>query len=306
MTDYHVRISAPNNPEQFAVLIDSLEVGDDLVWNGRSEPFTVTDIEREESGLDGIGQFKKWLIVENQTRENGAEFRLRFEEGSDHSLSPGSSGWGARCVVQRQIGDRALNDGGWGRCDDVESLAHVNPVESAERDGEHELVTDGGTADLEGLSTHDLVGKALAEHDDQDATDGIPTGDVVDWVVSRTELVRADVHDAIEWLHDRGHVYEPRPDFLRRTEADSERWLAVAWHEALVEAHAETGDLDPRYLVDRYGAETPDEVDELVGQGVKEVIRGDNDRLTLDDLDAAEEKLKESGYEVATDGGERR
>ena len=169
-----------------------------------------------------------------------------------------------------------------------------------------DIATDGGTADLEGLSTHDLVGKALAEHDDQDATDGIPTGDVVDWVVSRTELVRADVHDAIEWLHDRGHVYEPRPDFLRRTEADSERWLAVAWHEALVEAHAEAGDLDPRYLVDRYGAETPDEVDELVGQGVKEVIRGDNDRLTLDDLDAAEEKLKESGYEVVTDGGERR
>ncbi|WP_345778584.1 zinc ribbon domain-containing protein [Natrinema sp. DC36] len=180
--------------------------------------------------------------------------------------------------------------------DDLENLPpHLQP--------DDDIATDGGSADLEGLSTHDLVGMALGEHDDQEAKDGIPTGDVVDWIVSRTELVRADVHDAIGWLHDRGHVYEPRPDRLRRTEVDSERWLSVAWHEALVEARVKAGDLDPRYLTDRYGAETPTEVDELVQQAVKEVIRGDNGKLTLDDLDVAEEKLEEAGYEIVTDGG---
>jgi len=160
--------------------------------------------------------------------------------------------------------------------------------------------------DLEDLSTHDLVGLALADHDDQNIKNGVPKQDVVRWVTSRTELVSHDVHDAIDWLHNRGHIYEPQPDYLRRTVVDDDRWLPIAWHEALSEARVEAGDLDPKYLSTRYAAATPDEVDKLVLQGVKEVIRGGNEKLTPDDLDEAEEKLSEAGdYEVVTDGSGR-
>ncbi|QCC57337.1 hypothetical protein [Natrinema thermotolerans] len=160
------------------------------------------------------------------------------------------------------------------------------------------------TGDLEGLSTHDLVGKALLELGDQDTKDGIPKQDVVQWVTSRTELTSHDVRDAISWLHNNGHVYEPKKGRLRRTTTDADRWLAVAWHEALVEVHAKSGHHDPKYLADRYSAETPDEVGQLVDQAGKEVIRSGNDKLTLDDLDRAEEKLEGAGdHEVATDGG---
>ncbi|EMA30173.1 hypothetical protein [Halobiforma nitratireducens] len=141
--DYLVRISAPHNPEHFAQLIDSLEVGDKVVWNGRTEPFTVTGVPLEESSPDGIGRFEKRLIVENKERENGAEFRLWFKEGQDGDLSPFATELDTRCTVQRQIGDRG-NDNGWGRSTDIESLGHVNPVESAERDQPREVATDGG------------------------------------------------------------------------------------------------------------------------------------------------------------------
>lgn len=221
--DYHVRVSAPNRPEAFAQLVHLLDIGDEIVWNGRTEPFTVTEVEREESEPGGIGRFKRTLVVENQNRENGAEFRLDFEEGTDGDLTPFSRAQDARCVVQRQIGDNAnVNPNGWGRCTDVESLAHVDPVESAQRDG-GQAVADGGY-DLEDLSTHDLVGRSLEDLGDQEAKDGIPTREVVDWVVTRTDLASADIEDAIEWLHNHGHVYEPRKDYLRRTDPDAARW----------------------------------------------------------------------------------
>jgi len=160
--------------------------------------------------------------------------------------------------------------------------------------------------DLENLSTHDLVGLALADHDDQNTKNGVQKQDVVRWITSRTELVSHDVHDAIDWLHNRGHIYEPRPDRLRRTVVDDDRWLPMKWHQALSEARVGVDDLDPRYLSERYAAATPSEVDDLVLQGTKEVIRGANEKLTLDDLDKAEEKLSDAGdHEVVTDGSGR-
>ncbi|MDF9748399.1 hypothetical protein [Natrinema salsiterrestre] len=210
--EYYARISAPNNPEHFAVLINSLEVGDKVVWNDRSEPFTVTDIEREESSPDGIGRFKKWLVVENQTRENGAEFRIRFEEGADRSLSPGSSGWDARCQVQRQIGDRALNDGGWGRCDDVESLAHVNPVESAERDGKREVVTDGGQT-----KTTDVIVLEQIDSLDDEGKHGAPIGALIEAVLEESEVSFSAIFETVDWLHSHGEIYCPARGYLRET-----------------------------------------------------------------------------------------
>ncbi|WP_126665265.1 transposase [Haloterrigena salifodinae] len=89
--------------------------------------------------------------------------------------------------------------------------------------GAQQLRPDGGS-DLEECSTHDLVGRALEDLGDQEADNGIPTGDVVDWVVDRTDLERAGVIDAIGWLQSRGHIYEPQKDHLRRTDPADSRW----------------------------------------------------------------------------------
>ncbi|UHQ96421.1 hypothetical protein [Natrinema halophilum] len=76
------------------------------------------------------------------------------------------------------------------------------------------------------------------------------------------------------------------------------------WQKRLTEARVQISDgLQPELLAKRYGAETTDEIAELTQQATKEMIRGGHTLLTLDDLDVAEEKLEESGYEVATDGG---
>jgi hypothetical protein len=131
--DYHVTISAGSYPAAYAKLIDTLDVGAEVVWNGREEAFTVTEIESEESSLDGIGRFKKRLILENRNRENGAEFRLTFEEGTDGISQSRSSSLDARCHVQRQIGENAkVNPHGWGTTEDIESLSLVNPLKAME------------------------------------------------------------------------------------------------------------------------------------------------------------------------------
>jgi hypothetical protein len=127
--DYHVQIRAPNRPDAFAKLIDSLEEDDEVVWNGRDEPCTVVDVEQSAS-LNGIGHFEKKLVVENQNRSNGGKFRLRYEDERNSHFGLGD-GTEARCRVQRHVGDDG-NPNGWGRSTDIESLAHVNPIESME------------------------------------------------------------------------------------------------------------------------------------------------------------------------------
>lgn len=63
--------------------------------------------------------------------------------------------------------------------------------------------------------------------------------------------------------------------------------------------------LDPDRLADRYDAATRAEIHDLTNQAFKEVIRGGNSVMTLDDLDVAAEKLDALGdHEVVTDGGQ--
>lgn len=141
--DYHIRIQAPNRPDAFAQLFHSLDVGDEIVWNGRDEACTLVEIEMEQSEPGGIGWFKKRIIVENQNRKNGGRYRLTFKDGRSDELSI-SGGLDARCHVQRHVGEDG-NENGWGRTTDIESLGHVNPVESMS--DEKEIVTDGGKLD---------------------------------------------------------------------------------------------------------------------------------------------------------------
>ncbi|GAA1280310.1 MULTISPECIES: hypothetical protein [Actinomycetes] len=114
---------------------------------------------------------------------------------------------------------------GWRRAEqqyfDEPRSVILDALAEQERSLEQDTCADGGV-DLDTLSTHDLVGEALEDLDDQDG--GVPTGDVIDWVVERTELEDTDVLDAIESLHNRGHIYEPEKGQLRRTDPDDERW----------------------------------------------------------------------------------
>ena len=126
--NHHVEITAPNNPEAFAQLVYSLSAGDTIVWNGRTEPFEVTEILETSSSPNSIGRFKKRLRLKNTNRENGAEFRLSFDGGSEGYLE-GMNSLSAQCHVQRQIGEEG-NKNGWGQTTAVESLKQTNLVES--------------------------------------------------------------------------------------------------------------------------------------------------------------------------------
>ncbi|WP_395166320.1 hypothetical protein [Natrinema pallidum] len=207
--DYHVRVSAPNNPEHFAKLIDSLGIEDKVVWNGRSEPFTVTQIPVNGT-LNGIGRFEKRLVLENQTRENGAEFRLWFKEGTEGS-PPFTTAVPARCMVQRQIGEDGNNDG-WGRTTDVESLAHVNPVEAAGCDGDREVATDGGQ-----LETTDEVVLEQIDALQDEGKHGAPIGTVIEAVLEETEVSFGAIFETTNWLHANGEIYCPARGYLRQT-----------------------------------------------------------------------------------------
>lgn len=127
--DYHVRITAPTRPDAFGQLVDSLEEDDEVVWNGRDEPCTVVDVTQSGT-LNGIIHFTKRLVVENQTRSNGGRYRLTYKGARESLFGPGD-GSDARCRVQRHVGDDG-NSNGWGRSTQIESLAHVNPVQSLE------------------------------------------------------------------------------------------------------------------------------------------------------------------------------
>lgn len=140
--DYNVRIQAPDRPESFAQLVATLEVGHEVVWNGREEPCTVTAIPVAKSDPSGIGKFQKRLVLENEQRSNGGRFRLTFEEGLDASQTWLGDGIPARCHVQRHVGERG-NDQGWGRCTEIESLGWIDPAVDAEPEAP-ELATDGG------------------------------------------------------------------------------------------------------------------------------------------------------------------
>jgi len=126
--EFFIQITAPGSPSSFAQLVSSLSVGDEIVWNGREEPLTVTEIVEESSSPGGLGRFEKRLVVENESRSNGGKYRLSYQDETERTLGPGD-GIDARCYVQRHVGEDG-NRNGWGRSSSVDELAHVNPVES--------------------------------------------------------------------------------------------------------------------------------------------------------------------------------
>lgn len=81
--------------------------------------------------------------------------------------------------------------------------------------------------------------------------------------------------------------------------------VAGLWRERLDESRVQIGrGLEPELLADRYDATSREEISELTIQATREMLRGDHQTLTLDDLDAAEEKLEDADPELLTDGGQ--
>ncbi|GAA1280316.1 hypothetical protein GCM10009646_79210 [Streptomyces aureus] len=77
------------------------------------------------------------------------------------------------------------------------------------------------------------------------------------------------------------------------------------WQERLTEVRTKVSSaVKPETLAERYDAETREEIEELTNQAMREMMRVGGGMITLNDLDAAEEKLDDAGdHEVATDGG---
>jgi DNA-binding PadR family transcriptional regulator len=134
-----VSIRTETNPEAFAQLVYGLAVGDDVVFNGRNQPCTVTEIVDEDGRPEGLGRFVKRVRLENKQRVDGAVFRLTYKDATE-SIKPAGHGLDAWCAVQRHVGERG-NKNGWGRTEDVHHLERQWTVDEGERG---ELVTDGG------------------------------------------------------------------------------------------------------------------------------------------------------------------